>query len=97
MSMITEHIAETDNVGWSVIHPIRCPGNLLECPVTQIFREMTGLEDAGGVAGRFWAYTEQKGNQVVLVLGDRVPLEVQGTSKKTGHTFLPSRKRPDQR
>lgn len=95
--MITEHIAEIDSRGWSVIHPIRCPGDLLKCEVTQIFREMTSLDDAGGETGRFWACAEQKGNQVILHLGDRVPPEVLSTSKKTGYSFQPGRKRPDQR
>lgn len=95
---ISEHLIELDRTGWLVIHPLRCPGNLLECQVTQLCREMTGLQDAGGVPGRFWAYTEQRGNQVTLKIEkDPVPPEVQGTSRRTGYRFMPNRMRPDQR
>lgn len=87
---IAEHILEMDQRGWMVIHPLRCPGNLLECPVTQICRQMT----APPATGRFWAAAEAVNSQYKLVIGERVPPEIEGTSRRTGYRFVPDKKRP---
>lgn len=88
---ISEHIIELDKLGWMVIHPLRCPGNLLECEVTQLCREMTEPP----VTGRFWCYAESRGNQWMLRLGESVPSVIQGTTRRTGHSFVPHKKRPN--
>lgn len=87
---ISEHILELDERGWMVIHPLRCPGNLLECEVTQVCREMT----SSPASGRFWVYAEKRGNQIGLQLGERVPPEIQGTTRRTGYRFMGSKQRP---
>jgi hypothetical protein len=90
--MISEHIIELDKVGWMVTHPLRCPGNLLECEVTQLCREMA----SSPAIGRFWCYAEKRGNQVWLRIGDQIPPEIQGTSRRTGYHFVPNKIRPNQ-
>jgi hypothetical protein len=84
------HIIELDGRGWLAVHPLWCPGNLLECPVTQVCRNLS----CAPKTGRFWCSAELKGEQYQLRLGDPCPPEIQGTSRRTGYAFTPKRTRP---
>jgi len=87
---ITRHIAEFTERGWDLIHPLNCPANLLECPVTELCRDLR----AAPKTGRFWADAVRRGKEHKLVLGDPVPRDIQGTSRKTGHHFTQVKMRP---
>lgn len=86
----SDHIAEFDQRGWMLIHPLRCPGMLLDCEVTQLCQQ---LQYAPAI-GRFWAYADAKNNSFTLRLGEPVPREIEGTSRRTGYSYHSGNKRP---
>jgi hypothetical protein len=88
--MHMQHIVELDNVGWSVNHPLWCSGNLLDCPVTQLCQNMPKPPKTG----RYWGSAEVKGDRYILNLGEAVPMEIQGTSRRTSYHFTPKGVRP---
>lgn len=87
---ITEHIVELDRLGWMVIHPLWCPGNLLKCPVTQLCRDL----ESAPRTGRFWGRAESAKDRYTLKLGEPVPPDIHGTSRRTGYHFQKSTPRP---
>jgi hypothetical protein len=85
-----DHIADFNDIGWDINHPLWCPGNLLDCPVTQLCRNMTRAP----AAGRFWARAVTVKDHYELELGEAVPREIQGTSRRTAYHFATRKVRP---
>jgi hypothetical protein len=85
---MNEHIVELTQTGWSANHPVGC-GDLMACPVTLACMAL----DAAPKIGRYFA--EAQGNFLALSDG-KVPLEIQGTSRRTSHRFTarPNERRP---
>jgi hypothetical protein len=88
--MHMDHIVELDKIGWSVNHPLWCGGNLLDCPMTQLCQAISTPPKVG----RFWGSAVRKGQNYHLELGDVVPMEIQGTSRRTAYHFASKKTRP---
>lgn len=85
------HIVEFDVNGWLVIHTLACPGDLRKCQVTALVQKL-GKSPA---IGRWEGWAVRQGDEFRLVLGEPVPAEIQGTSKRIGTSWPRADHKPD--
>lgn len=84
-----EHLVELTETGWSASHPMWCD-DPLGCQLTQAFQALTNVPKEG----RFWAGVTLLRGRYVVELGGAVPLEIQGTTKKTAGSYTVTGRRP---
>jgi len=87
--MEPRHIVEFTRTGWELNHTLACPGNLLDCPLTEACRDLAGPPRIG----RFWAGISRKKPETII-LGEECPAVIHGTSRITRWHFSPDKKRP---
>ena len=87
---IIQHLVEITQESWSISHPAWCGSDPLACTLTRAFKAYTSAPKEG----RFWAAVSEVRDRYVVELGAAVPMEVQGTSKRTAARFASSGQRP---
>lgn len=83
--MIRNHIITCDAHGWSLVHTLACPGDLLQCEMTHILRQL----QEPPVVGRYEAwFKNRRDGSLQLVIGPELPRDVPDpTSRRTGHIW----------